>query len=265
MTTTQIVKPVDYSDIIPDAEGYDGYSNSQSGPSLPRKLYNRKGVAQNGERITPDVFWDTVQDTVVPELNCIMMLSVLTRAWFKYSNANKRNEFFCTSSDGVTGVLEATQQRRKCDGCPDTKWYKDQEGKSVVNCTDVRTVLCVDVDNQYEPFLLRFQKTSAKALTQYMARHHDGRLKPPGSNKRYNLPLYAHHCHITLEMSQNQNYAVPVLTFGEKSTPEEAQLARDTIAAMQPLLEHAATDRTVDDDTNSAEAGDASFDPNSFE
>lgn len=260
--TEAIVKPVDYSDIIPDAEEYDGYSDSKSGPSLPRKLYNRKGLTDNGVRITPDVFWDTVQDTIQDELDCIMVLSVLSRAWFKWSNANNRNEFFCTSSDGVTGVLESTNQHRPCEGCPDRKWYKGDDGKQTVNCTDIRTVLCVDAVT-HDPYLLRFQKTSAKTLTQYMARHHDGRLRKPGSNKRYNLPLYAHHVHVTLELSENGNFAVPVLTFGDKSTPEEAQLARETIEAMRPALEHAVADRAVDD-TAGAEAGDTSFDPDKF-
>jgi hypothetical protein len=267
MTTesTSIVQPHDYSDIIPDAEAYDGYAHSTDGPTLPRKLYNRKGVTASGVRITPDVFWDSVYDTVQPELRCIMVLAVRSRAWFKWSNAAKRNEFYCTSKDAITGVLEATGKSRKCgDTCPDTRWYKDEEGKLTVNCTDVRTVLCVDAE-RHEPFLLRFQKTSTKTLTQYMARHHDGRLRPKGSLKSYNLPLYAHHCLITLELSENGNYAVPVLTFGDRSTPEEAAMARETIIAMQPVLEAAVTDRSVDDDDSArADSGDTSFTPGEF-
>lgn len=264
-TGTSIVQPHDYSDIIPDAEAYDGYAHSTDGATLPRKLYNRKGMTAGGVRISPDVFWDSVYDTVQPRLDCIMVLATRTRAWFKWSNAAKRNDFFCTSKDAITGTLESTGKQRKCgDTCPDTKWYKDEEGKMVVNCTEVRTVLCVDAE-RYEPFLLRFQKTSTRTLTQYIARHHDGRLKPKGSLKRYNLPLYAHHCTITLELSENGNFAVPVLELGVMSTAEEAAMARETIAAMQPVLEAAAQDRSVDDqDSARAESGDTSFDPDKF-
>jgi hypothetical protein len=252
-------------------DGYDGYSASQDGIRIPRLLYNRTGTDAYGQRIRVDMFWNNVMNTTVPAVDAILVMEHRTRAWFEWNDAEERNDYFCSSGDAVTGHREDTGAARACKTCPDAKWSKNPKGKRSVRCTDIRTVLGLDLATG-EPFLLRFQKSSAKVIRTHTERHHDGKLRGP-DGKRYNTPLYAYAVKLQLVLSDNEKYAVPTIHVTRIVTPDEAKLCRETLIALRPEVERATADRDVDsadaEDLGGAGgagagAGDASFNPDEF-
>jgi hypothetical protein len=243
-----------------DVQGYDGFSEALDGPQIARRLYNRSGTDASGGRIEVDMFWDNATEETAKTIEAIMVMMHRSRAWFQWDDSSESNTFYCTSHDAVTGTLEDSGRTRPCRTCPDAVWRKDAKGKKTVNCSEIRTVLCLDLKGQ-EPFLIRFQRSSAKPIVAHLRKHHLGKLLIRG--RRMNLPLYAHHVTLSLERSQNGKYAVPKITFGAASTPEELTLCQALMEQLRPALDRAVVDRSVDErgEADDSAGGDASFDP----
>jgi hypothetical protein len=247
-----------------DVAEYDGFSEALDGPQIARRLYNRSGTDASGARIEVDMFWDNASEETSKTINAIMVMMHRSRAWFQWDDASESNTFFCTSHDAVTGTLEDTGRTRACRTCPDAVWRKDIKGKKTVNCSEIRTVLCLDLATQ-DPFLLRFQRSSSKPIVAHLRKHHQGK-GPIIRGRRMNLPLYSNHVTLSLERSQNGKYAVPKIVFGAKSLPEEIELARSMMEALRPALDRAVVDRSLDErgEADDSAGGDASFDPDTL-
>lgn len=235
-------------------EVYDGYSDATKDKvRIGRRLYNLSGKQGDASvQVAVNQWFDTRAESVANTLDCVFLTMRAHRAFTEYNNGAGRNEYICSSPDKVTGTIEASGVQRPCKGCPDNVWHVNGEGKRVVNCSELYTLLAVDT-RTHEPFLTTFKNTANKALLAYLAKHHDGRLVLK-SGKRTNVPLYFYNVAIGLELSDNGKFATPVFTKGAPVSREMAAQYRDTIEALSQLShrdEQAAT---------AAPVGDTSFD-----
>lgn len=191
---------------------------------LPSIVWNMKGKDARGELRRLDEFYDTLNERTFRELRCAFVHLKKTNAFVRFDDAKNENVYICTSEDRVTGrlrarhpslpILEGTE--RKCDTCPDMEWSASSDGKRKKNCATHYGVFAVHLDDELRPtdgFFARFKRTSVEPLKTYMQKHHIGRLPLPGG-KRGNVPFYGYEVRMRLEVSENGNYALPVITRG---------------------------------------------------
>lgn len=240
---------------------YDGFSRSKTTEDfrLPRRLFNQsRGEDANGQHLRPDLFFDPVTQIAVPTIDAILILEHKSRAFTTYDEATEETAVICTSNDCVTGIEQANGKPRPCKGCPDAIWRKNANGKRSVNCTEKHNVLAVDIATR-EPFLITFQRTSARVIVDHVQRYHVGKREIGG--RRENMPLYWRVVRLSLVRSENGKYAVPEIEHVRMCTPEEARAGQESAEAYFPIMSRAV-------DAADAEAadggGDASFNTNEF-
>jgi hypothetical protein len=181
-----------------------------------------------------------------------------------YDNEEKRNRIVCRSFDRVTGTMEDGTDR-PCKGCPDWQWRKDPEtGKRTKNCGTVVNMYSEDRATR-APFLIRFKRTSLPVIMQHLQKHHILRRMLPGG-VRGHYPLFIYPVKLTCKMSDNGNYAIPVVERGEQlSNDEIISYARQATELRESFLAAAERLETQVESQTSAEAGDTSFDTDKFE
>lgn len=170
--------------------------------------FNVKRTGKDGRAIPPDVFYNTVDEHAVDHVDAAFLLLNKTNQYARFDNSKNENETICRSSDRVTGTMH-DGTKRPCEGCPDTVWYTNGEGKRACNCAVVYNVFGVDRATE-QLFVIRFKKTSLGAIKSHLQKHHIGRRVVGG--KRSNYPLYAFGVKLTLKMVGTKiTWAVPVI------------------------------------------------------
>jgi hypothetical protein len=240
----------------------DGLSEiGQEDIKLPTKVWNFKGLDQEGNPIAANVFYDTVTEQLARSLDLILIKLHKTREWREYVQGEGRSRVRCRSFDQVKGTMEDGTER-PCEGCPDARWTDviGDDGKPRRNrkCSPVYNIFAAELATR-QPCVLRFKKTSLPAIQSYLNKHHIGRRIVKGA--RTNWPLYVYVCRATLKMSDDKKYALPVLERRE-------QLSRADIEQCAATVEYVTTvllgelGKVIDQDLDAA--GDASFDPSKF-
>jgi hypothetical protein len=240
----------------------DGLSEiGQEDIKLPTKVWNFKGLDQEGNPIPANVFYDTVTEQLARTLDLILIKLHKTNEWREYVQGEGRSRIRCRSFDQVTGTMEDGTVR-PCEGCPDAKWLDviGDDGKSRRNrkCGPVYNIFGAELATR-QPCVLRFKKTSLPAIQSYLNKHHIGRRIIKGA--RSNWPLYVYVCRATLKMSDDKKYAVPVLERREMLSREDiAQGAATVKYVNEVLLGELGKVMEADGDG----AGDTSFDPSKW-
>jgi len=239
---------------FPDAP--DGYSHAVGGDKIriPRKIFNTPGLDAKGEKIPPNVYYDTVSEQFTPTVTAVLVDTRGSRAWTEFLEGEDRTQVICKSNDGIHGTLTDTGEVRACDGCPDRVWYTTPKGKRGVHCHDVYEVFGVDLDT-YTPFIVTFKRTSEPAWISHLNKHHILKRKATRTRPVGNQPLFSYKVKLALKLSDNGKYATPVLDVVGVMQVEEAKRCLDVITALREAM-HAG--RVV-------ETEDTSFDPNEFQ
>lgn len=184
---------------------------------VPAAVFNFKGVdAATGRSIPPDVFFNTVDETTKGEIDAAFLLLHKTNLFSVFNKAANKNDIICRSFDRVNGTMN-TGLQRPCEGCPDAVW-RTEDGKRTRNCGPVYNMFAVDRETQM-PFVVRFRRTSLPVIKSYLQKHHIGRRIAAG--KRTNYPLFCFQVGLSLKMSPDGKYALPVLTRGEVLSRDE--------------------------------------------
>lgn len=240
----------------------DGLSEiGQEDIKLPTKVWNFKGLDQEGNPIAANMFYDTVTEQLSRTLDLILIKLHKTNEWREYVQGEGRSRIRCRSFDQVTGTMEDGAVR-PCEGCPDIKWTDgigdDGKPRRVRKCGPVYNIFAAELATR-QPCVLRFKKTSLNAIQTYLNKHHIGRRVVKGV--RSNWPLYVYVCRATLKMSDDKKYAVPVLERREQLSGEDIRQGAATVGYVNTaLLGELSSVIEADRD----EAGDTSFDPNKF-
>lgn len=250
-------------DLLADAFGdaefdFDGLEEvSTEDIKISARIFNFKGKdARTGRAIPPDTFFDTVDETTKDVVNATLLSLHKTNAWTEYSESEGRTKTLCRSFDRINGTMDDGTQRL-CEGCPDAQW-RQIDGKRKRNCGPVYNVVGID-EEEDKAFLIRFRRTSLEPFKQYLNRYFLGkrRLK----NGRGHYPLFAFRTIITLTMSDDGKYALPVLRCEEDENGTPIPNSREKILdaqeqakfyseVMLPVLEKHAGSEDSDADAN---------------
>lgn len=191
---------------------------------------NMKVKGPDGRLTTPDVFYSTLDETVHDSLQVVPLLWTKTNLWSYWDNSQSKTIKVCRSGDRRTGRLIIAQDsygaagtERGCKGCPEAKWREvtDDQGnaRNTLPCVTVHNIIAFDLATG-RPCTLKFLRSSEKAFLTHLQRHHIGARRLP-DGKRANVPLFTYELKLTLEMADNNNYAVPVFERGRVLNPEE--------------------------------------------
>lgn len=255
LATAGLVVADDADDGLGEASGED--------LKIATKVFNMKGLDENGRQIPADTFYDTVDQTTADELDAVLLYLHKTNVYSYYDNAEGRTRTVCRSWDRVTGTLEADGSQRPCAGCSDDQWYTE-DGKRRKNCGPVYNVAGLDRRSQM-PFWMRFKRTSLPPFKQHLQRHHLGRRVVAG--KRLNYPLYAFGVKLRCVMSDDGKYALPVIERGDVLAQAEFDQCREAAAAIRenviPLL--TASEAQADAAGAGAGGADTSFDTAAYD
>lgn len=201
---------------------------------LPVIVWNLKGKDERGELRRLDEFYDTLNETSHRTLRCAFIHLHKTNAFTRFDDAANENVIVCSSNDRVVARMRARHpslpldvgDERRCEGCPDKEWRKNAQGKNARNCDTVYGVFAVVLDEQLRPgdgFLIRFKRTGLPPFKTHLQKHHIGRRPLPGG-KRGNMPLFAFEVNMRLEVSENGNYATPLIERGRVLPKETLQV-----------------------------------------
>lgn len=243
----------------------DGLSEMRSSDfKTPFMLFNLKGRMSDDAqtKITQDVFWDTVDKVARPELNFVLLNTHKSNQYGLFVQAEKRTRRMCSSFDQVTGTFEDGRQRQ-CKGCPDTKWVKQQDGKSRSNCSEVLDWFCLELDLR-KVFILRFKRTSLDPAKAYLQAYHYGK-RPLPDGRRANMPTFVYRVHARLQMDPKDTHALPVLTRGAMfSAAEVAELSQTATHIGQTLAERMTEAEASAETNGNAESDGAAHGPADF-
>lgn len=241
----------------------DGLSEmDQSDVKLPTKTLNMKGVDKHGEEIPKTVWYDTVDEVGKKVLRVVFVSVYKTNVYSKYDSTEGRNKIICRSDDLVTGRMKESGLERPCKGCPDTVWVKvtrdDGKVANVRNCAPVKNVIAYDRDEE-KLVTLRFKKTAMPALDTHLNKHHLGKGKSAGLNRK-DVPIFFFEVKLTAVLAAAGTHAVPVLERGALLTADEVRSMADGAAYVR---EHRATILQGADEAGERHEGapDTSFDP----
>lgn len=227
----------------------------------PLKLYNLKRAENALGKVTQDTFFDTIDRTVSPVLNLVLLDVHKTNLYAAYNKTDQRNVTMCSSFDRVTGHWSEDGHARPCRNCPDAQWRTDPEGKRMVPCSEVWNVGAFDLDAQ-RVVLIKFKKTSLDAIRVHLQAHHLGRRPMPGG-KRGNIPLFAYRVRVTIAMHKSGNYALPSIELGDMLSAPDIKVMHDTCQGLRATFE-ARMQMADASAAGTGEGGDTSFDPSGF-
>lgn len=221
---------------------------------IPSKIWNMKGLDEQGKKIPQDTFYDTITEEIQDTVKCVLLLTQKSNRYDYFDNDKDETVLVCSSSDMKTGTMREDGGVRPCEDCPDSGWFKDENGKPKRKCGPVHTVVAIEKHNQ-RPFIVRFKKTGLKPFRNHLQKHHWGARVDAEGNRKH-IPMFAYECVLSLENHESGKYALPVLNCGNILSREAimkmAQSAKDYREMMQELMKHA--DATDERHNNSGEA-----------
>lgn len=238
-----------YADQGLDLEGNDGLGETDAQDfRIPSRTLNMKGLGPDGRSIPKDMWYDTLAETLSPEIAAVFIDLHKRNVWSEWNQGEGRSQIICRSDDRVTGTMSDSGERRPCKGCPDAQWQTLPNGKRGVHCGPVYDVFALDRAT-LQPFVVRFKRTSLPVIRQHLQRHHLGVRRTPRGMANY--PLYAFEVRMTTVMSTDGNYASPVLTRGVVLSVEDMKTAQVTAQSLREYV----LPRLAQLDTEDADAG----------
>lgn len=222
---------------------------------------NMKGKGADGRPYPIDAYYNTVDETTKLKVNAAFLHLHKTNMWARYNELERRSDIKCRSYDRVTGTMDSGVTR-PCEGCPDAQWQRDAEGKRTRNCSPVYNLFAYDRDVQIL-FVTRYKRTALPVIKTHLQKHHIGRRIVHG--KRSNYPLHVFGVELSAKLSDNGNYAIPVIVRGPVLERAEIEFlgenARTLREQVVPILAHVESSAA----TSAADAidaeGDTSFEP----
>lgn len=190
---------------------------------LPTLTLNFKGKNADGDPIAANHWYNTVTEEVNKKLRLQLLNLHKSREWREYVEGDGTH-IRCRSFDNVTGRME-NDVERPCDGCPDYTW-QTIDGKRTRRCGDVWNIGAYDLDAG-TPAIIRFKKTGLHPIKSYLNKHHLRRRKTK-SGAMGDWPLFFFEVEATGRMSDNGNYAMPVLEKVGTLPKEQIQLGHES-------------------------------------
>jgi len=234
------------------------------------RTFNLSRLDNNGEPIPKNAFFDTVTEESTKKVRCVLLGLKKTHQWAVYDETDKRNRTICRSADRKVGLAQVSEYgltegaERPCDKCPNAKWETGDDGKRKRDCSTVYNLIAIDLDTGL-PFVIRFKKTSERAIKTHLQKHHIGRRVVGG--KVSNYPLFVFEASITLKMDEGGNYAIPIIERGDvlpkAQIQQMAEYARPAMEMLEADLERF-EDMATEHEGSDGSSPDASFDPNDF-
>lgn len=204
---------------------------------LSVKVFNFKGLDAEGEPILPNVFYDTVTEQTTKTLDIAFLKLHKTNEWREYDEGLKKNVVHCKSFDQVKGEMN-NGTIRGCDGCPDAKWItvegKDGKPKRTRRCNETWNMFAYELNGSRQPCVIRFRRTALPAIVNYMNKHHIGKRVVGG--KMGNWPAFVFHCRVSLRMSDDKKYALPVLEKVGNLGPDEIKFGAEGLRYVDEVL-----------------------------
>lgn len=265
-TASTALAPAGSSDLLADVLGEgnsfatDGLEEIDSSDiKLATYVWNFKGTDAEGEPFSPTVFYDTVLETGQKTVDAVLLTLHKSNEFREFVNEENKSYVRCRSFDRVTGRMENGTER-PCAGCPDAEWRMDDKGKRVRNCGPVYNVVGLDRVKQ-SAFVIRCKKTSLDPLKSYLNKHFLGKRVVGG--KRGNYPLFAFATKLSLRMSDDKKYSIPVFERGDVLSREEmVQASADATFYREHMLP--ALEKAEKADVDGEPKTDTSFNPSEF-
>jgi len=228
---------------------------------------NMKGKGADGRPYPIDAYYNTVDETTKLRVNAAFLHLHKTNMWSRYNELERRSDIKCRSYDRVTGTMDNGTQR-PCAGCPDAEWRRDAEGKRTRNCSPVYNLFAFDRDAQI-PFVTRYKRTALPVIKAHLQKHHIGRRIVRGV--RSNYPLHVFAVELSARLSDNGNYALPVIARGAVLARAEVEFLRDNARTLReqviPILSHVESNVAASgagDAGDVVDEGDTSFEPEKY-
>jgi len=248
-----------------DELGDDGLAQvDRDDIKIPAYALNVKGKGPDGRPLDFSAYYNTVDETRKLTVNAAFLHLHKSNLYSKWNEPKNQTDVICRSYDRITGTMTADGRERPCEGCPDAVWYRDNDGKRRKNCSPVYNVFAVDRDTS-TPFVVRFKRTALPVIKTYLQKHHIGRRIVKGV--RLNYPLHVFSVELTSTMSDNGNYAIPILTRGKllergevMSLAANAKVLREQVLGILSHVETVAESREGAAD----DGGDTSFEPEKY-
>ncbi len=247
-----------------DAElGDDGLAQvDRDDIKIPAYALNVKGKGPDGRPLDFSAYYNTVDETRKLKVNAAFLHLHKSNLYSKWNESQNKTDVLCRSYDRKVGTWVADGHERRCEGCQDAEWRRNAEGKRTRNCSPVYNVFAVDRDTS-TPFVIRYKRTALPVIKTYLQKHHIGRRVVKGV--RSNYPLHVFQCELTSTMSDNGNYAIPIVTRGPVLPAEEikalAENAKTLREQVLPILSHVEAQAEA---SESAADGDTSFEPEKY-
>lgn len=247
--------------------GTDGLEEVDSSDiRLAALIWNFKGVDANDDPIAPNRLFNTLTEEVSEKRRLTLLTLHKSNAWTEFDEGEQRTKTRCRSWDRVEGVMEDGTVR-KCEGCPDKQWKRNPEtGKRGRNCSDVHNVVGLDLEDELQPVVVRFKRTSERPWIDYLNKHVIGKRVVGG--KRTHMPLFAHATTLSLKMQKGRGgaYAIPVLEREDElfSKDELLFFAESAKAFRESYLKDFREVAESTPDHDEAAPADDSFNPDSF-
>ena len=217
-------------------------------------VLNREVELDDGSKVKTrrDQWWNTLTNRVADAIEGVFVGFRKTHDFSRFNKKTNETERFCRSNDRVMGTAlrefsyKATDgkgaehmvtvkqgEQRPCDGCPQQEWrsVKDPEtgeARNVRDCAMVRNLVFFDTERN-EPGVIRFKKSSARAVVDWLSRYYIGKYKrmvpkvDPRTRRLIldaqgkaikvpqwrNWPLYSFVWSLHLILDKGGNFAIP--------------------------------------------------------
>lgn len=252
---------------------FEGYSEEELGelqdvtgttdkPESERRLplysFNLDMKDDQGNKISPDLFYDGQSGKQFSEINCALLFFKETRQWDERNRDTGKKTVMCRSYDRKVGQRlkyhedgSAYTQDIDCERCP------KRQGKAGTRkeCTLIMRFVGWDLDRQ-QFFLLNCLRTSYIPASRYLEQNFFGKFRSK-NGKRGDIPLYMFKTRVTLKEEEHPTlHSIYYSLKFENEGPNPKEVVLDLLPQARVLQQNARQEEIVQDAPQNASYAD---------